>query len=42
MSQLSGIVSLFFIAAALLTSWYGGPARHSGEEPFPTLLMADE
>lgn len=41
MSQLSGIVSLFFIAAALVTSWYDEPPRQTSEVLFPTLQLAD-
>jgi len=42
MSQLSGIVSLFFIAAALLTSWSDTPKPASEIVLFPTLQLADE
>ncbi len=42
MSQLAGILSLFFIAAALLTSWYDGPKTATADILFPTLQVADE
>lgn len=41
MSHLSGIVSLFFIAAALLTSWYDAP-KATSDVLFPTLQLAEE
>jgi len=40
MSQLSGIVSLFFIAAALATSWFGEPQQQS-EILLPTLAIGE-
>ena len=43
MSQLSGIVSLFFIAAALLTSWSDAPSKASPDIVlFPSLQLAEE